>query len=571
MNQKTQKGMWKRMFGLFRNIRIPWHLYILQVILGIFSTKVGLLYVPYETDLKLGNIDNPTLLWGYIGLLLLSVGANILSRVPSFYSESIINRNLQNKLISRSVRLPMRSFEKNGSQIVSWITQDCSFADGLITAVIGFITGMAATYMSVTSMSAIDKTMIYIVPFILIYILFSTWVEGRMMFLRQKRERGALAELTAYFSEHLGFFTQIKQLHSQKEEIRRGKEAINRYYKAEIYQAVLTLINNFVSTPISSIITILIFVLGVPKVNAGSITITELAAFQSYILIAYQSLSSLPGLYTSFMYYNGQLFYISSLMAEKEEVYERSQTMDIPDQDLIFDKVTFGYKEEMPIIREASFTIPHGKTTVLVGPNGSGKTTLFKLIERFYTPDSGAIHFGEYEAEKIHLQEWRQCIAYVLQDPQLFNGTIRENINYGMNRDVTQEETESAAKLACADEFIRDLPDGYDFVIGENGSRLSAGQRQRIAIARAVMLDPSYLLLDEATCNIDKSSERSVTEALQKLMEGRTTVIISHDMKTLEKADHVVVLNQGQVEAEGTKEEAEQKSEVLKKLLAVTV
>lgn len=570
MKQKTQKGMWKRMFGLFRNIKIPWHLYILQVILGVVSTKVALLYVPYETDLKLGNIDNPSLLWGYIGLLLLATGTAIISRVPEFYATATVNRNLQNKLISRSVHLPMKSFERNGSQIVSWITQDCEYADGLITSMIGFITGMASTYMSVTSMSAIDTTMIFIVPFILVYIIFSTWAEGKLMFLRERRGRGALSELTAYFSEHLGFFTQIKQLHSQEEEVRRGKEAIDRYYKAEVYQSVLTLIDNFVSSPITSVITILIFVLGVPKVRDGSITIAELAAFQSYILIAYQSLSSLPGLYTNLMYYNGQLFYISSLMAEKEEVYERTQTMDMPDQDIIFDNVTFGYQEEEPIICEASFTIPHGKTTALVGPNGSGKTTLFKLLERFYTPDLGNIRFGAYQAENIHLQEWRQSIAYVLQDSQLFNGTIRENINYGMDREVLQEETESAAKLACADEFIRELPGGYDFEIGENGCRLSAGQRQRIAIARAVMLDPSYLLLDEATCNIDKSSERAVTNALKKLMEGRTTVVISHDMKMLEQADHVVVLNRGRVEAEGTRAETEQNSEILKKLMAAS-
>lgn len=567
MKQKTQKGMWKRTFGIFRNIRIPWPLYILQVILGIVSTKVALLYVPYESQLKLGDIGETSVIWSYIGLMLLSVAVQIIARVPSFYSQAIVGRNLQNKLISRSVHLPMKAFESRASQIVSWITQDCTYADGLLTSVVGFLTGIVSTFMSMSSLSSIDKTMAYLVPFILVYIIFSTWLEGKLLFLRERRGRLANSELTAYLSEHLGFFTQIKQLHSEKEEIIRGKEAIKRFYNADIYQAVLTLCGGLVSGSIPNIITILVFVLGVAKVNDGSITLTELAAFQSYILIAYQNISALPSFYTSLMYYNGQLFYIAGLMAEKEEVYGREHSMDMEDQDIEFKDVTFGYGDEA-VIKNASFSIPKGKVTVIAGPNGSGKTTLFKLIERFYTPDSGEILFGSYDAESIHLQEWRQSIAYVLQDPQLFNGTVRDNINYGMSRDVLPEETESAAKLACADEFIKDFPDGYDFVIGENGSRLSAGQRQRIAIARAVMLDPSYLLLDEATCNMDIYSEKAVTKALFELMKGRTTVMISHDMNMLEKADHIVVINDGTVEAEGSKEQVLQTSATLQKLIA---
>jgi ATP-binding cassette subfamily B protein AbcA/BmrA len=504
--------------------------------------------------------------WSYLGLLLLATAVEIAEQIPTFYARAIVARNLQNKLISRAVHLPMSSFEQKASQLVSWITKDCSYADGLLTSVIGFLTGMVSTYMSVTSMSAIDTSMLYIVPIILAYVIFSTWFEGKMLFLRQRRGRSADAELSAYLAEHLSFFTQIKQLHAQAEEQSRGRQAIQDYYRAEIYQAVLTIINNFVSGSITSIIPILIFMLGVPKVNDGTMTIAELVAFQSYILVAYQSFSSLPSLYTSFMYYNGELFYISSLMAEKEEAYTRERSMDMEDQDLTFDHVTFGYGKE-PVIKDVSFTIPKGKVTVIAGPNGSGKTTLFKLIERFYTPERGQVQFGPYDVEKIHLQEWRQSIAYVLQEPQLFNGTIRENINYGMSRSVTEEETERAARLACAHDFIQALPGGYDFVIGENGSRLSAGQRQRIAIARAVMLDPAYLLLDEATCNMDVYSERAVTEALHTLMKGRTTVMISHDMKVLEEADHIVVLNHGTVEAEGTKEAVTQASPTMQKLL----
>ena len=570
MNNTKDRGMWKRTFGIYTKFRIPWLLYLFQTGLGIVSTKVALMYVPYETSLKTGNVSDPAIVLGYVLFLLLATGVQIAGSIPSFYANNQVSRNLQNTMIRHAVRLPMTDYEESGTAIVSWITQDAPFASGLITSVIGFITGIAATIMSVRQMGAIDMTMVWLVPVIVIYILFATWLEGKLMFLRERRGRRASSELTAYMAEHLSFLVQIRQMGTHREELERGKAAIQDNYKADIYMAVLTLVNNVFNGSLTTVMSILIFVLGVPKVNDGTITLQELAAFQSYILIAYQSLSSLPGLYTSLMYYNGQLFYIAGLLDKKPEVYERSREMaEVPAGDITFSDVSFAYGDR-PVIENASFTIPRGKTTLLVGPNGSGKSTLFKLIERFYVPASGKICLGDVPAEEISLSGWRRNFAYVLQDPQLFDGTVRENIVYGMDREVSDEEVEKAAALACADEFIKDLPEGYGFVIGENGSRLSAGQRQRLAIARAVLLDPPCLLLDEATCNMDVLSEQQVSAALRGLMNGRTTVMISHDMEALSDADHVIVLADGRVEAEGTREEAVERSAMLRRLIAAS-
>lgn len=568
MIDNKEKGMWKRTLRIFRQIRIPWYLYVLQALLGIAATKVGLMYIPYQTNIQMGNFDEPGLVRGYLLLALLNALVGVASRIPTFYASNIVSRNLRNKLISRSLHLPMKAYESSASQLIGWIMDGSSSADGLISAVVGFLTGVVATYMSVKQLPAVATAMTALVVIIIVYILFSTWLEGRLLFLRERRGKQARAELTAYLAEHLGFFTQIKQLHSQTEELARGKKAITDFYKAEVYQASLTLLNSVVSGSLTDVINILVFVMGVPMVNAGTLSLTELAAFQSYILLAYQSLSSLPSLYTRFMYYNGQLFYVGKLMAEPEEVTERDRGMDREDESLHFENVSFGYRDDKPVISNATFTIPKGQVTMVVGPNGTGKTTLFKLIERFYTPTEGKITFGTCDAESIHLDEWRQSFAYVLQEPQLFDGTVRENIAYGMSRAVSDEEITSAAKLACADEFIRALPGGYDFVIGDNGCRLSAGQRQRIAIARAVMLDPAYLLLDEATCNMDVYAEHQVTEALLRLMEGRTTVMISHDMRMLDRADQVVVLGGGTVETALPRDEAIAASPTLKKLIA---
>lgn len=555
-------NIWKGTFGIFKNIKIPWVLYILQVILGIVSTKVMLLYVPYEADLKLGNIEDMKTVWGYLGLLLLAVVMDICATIPSFYSSSIVKRNLQNKLIDHSLHLPMKAYETNASQIVSWITQDCDYADGVITTIVGFLTGVVAVFMSVSDLTNINRTTLYLVLIVLIYIVFSTWLNGKFIFLKERRGQQAKSYLTAYLSEHLSFFTEIKQLHSGKNELQRGKNAIKDFYEADIYQAVMTLGAGLVSGSLSDIITLLVFIFGIIKVRDGSITLTDLAAFQGYILILYQNVSSIPELYTSLMYYNGQLFYVSGLMAEPEEA--SSKDGHVSGEDIQFKNVSFGYGEKA-VIKNASFTIPAGKVTMLAGQNGSGKTTIFKLMEGFYQPDKGEIYYGDCNMADVDIYSLRKSMAYVLQEPQLNEGSIRDNVLYGVDSDAP-DVMKAAVRIADAEEFIQELPDTYDFNIGDNGHRLSAGQRQRISIARAAVMKPEYMLLDEATCNLDFSSEEKVINKLLDMMAGKTVVIISHNMKILEKADHIVVLNQGTVEAEGSLDYVMEHSQLIKDL-----
>lgn len=571
MNVKEKpRGVWKRTFGLFGKVRIPWHLYVLEVIAGIIVTRVGLLSIPYESKMQTGNIEDMSILLGYLGFSILVAAVSLLGAIPSFFASAEVTRNLQNRMISRSLRLPMTAYERNASRIVSWITQDCTYANGLITALVGFLTGIVATWMSVSEMSAINTSMLFILPILGVYIIFSTWAEGKLMFLRERRGRGAMSELTAYMAEHIGFFRQIKQMNTAKQEMERGKKAIDILYHADIYRAVMTMLVGLVSGSIQQVITILVFVFGVALVRDGSMDMSQLAAFNAYILVAYQSFSTIPSVYSSIMYYNGSLFYIGGLMSEKEETYKRQESMDREDADIVFEHVDFSYGD-IPVIKDASFTIPKGKVTMIAGPNGSGKTTLFKLIERFYTPDEGVIRFGESDAEQIHLDEWRRNFGYVLQEPQLFDGTVRDNITYGVDREVSDEEVRAAAGLACADEFIREFPEGYNYEIGENGANLSAGQKQRLAIARALITDPSYLLLDECTCNVDVRTEQAVNDALFRVMKGKTVIMICHDMRMLKNADNVIVLNSGEVEASGEKDTVLQNSETLKKLVAANV
>lgn len=243
-------------------------------------------------------------------------------------------------------------------------------------------------------------------------------------------------------------------------------------------------------------------------------------------------------------------------MELENEIYDGEVSMNMPDEDIRFKDVVFSYDNENTILNKTSFSIPKHKKTAIVGLNGSGKTTIFKLISRFYKPSYGEISFGEDDISSIKLKEWRAAIGYVSQNSHLISGTIKENIAYGINRDYSEDEVIRAAKLANAYDFIMELEDGLNTHVSQINSKISGGEAQRIAIARVIMKDPDYLLLDEATNSLDIVSRHDVVKAVNNLMDGRTTVMISHDMELVKDADHIIVIKDGRVEFEGNYEDA---------------
>jgi len=254
---------------------------------------------------------------------------------------------------------------------------------------------------------------------------------------------------------------------------------------------------------------------------------------------------------------------VAKLLEVEEEEVKRKLSIGASNEDIAFDNVKFGYGNQK-VLHDISFTIPEGKTTAILGGNGTGKSTIFNLLVRYYEPASGTIKFGSQDVREIHLDEWRRKIVYVSQNSPILSGTIRDNILYGIRREVKNEELIRAASLANAYEFIEKLTDGFDTDVGEAGSRLSGGQKQRIAIARALILNPEYLLLDEATSNLDSKSETLINKELDRLMEGKTVIKIAHNLQSVQYADHIVILENGLVAAEGTHNELYEESEYYK-------
>ena len=219
-----------------------------------------------------------------------------------------------------------------------------------------------------------------------------------------------------------------------------------------------------------------------------------------------------------------------------------------------FDQVSFGYNKDIPVLKGVSFQVSPGEQVALVGPSGAGKSTVVQLVHRFFDVDSGAIRVDGHDIRETELKTFLNHVALVPQETLLFGGTIRENILYG-KLNATSEELDRAARFANAYDFISNLDQGYDTVVGEKGVKLSGGERQRIAIARALLKNPKILILDEATSSLDNQSEMLIQDALENLMQGRTTLIIAHRLSTVHNADRIIVLDKGRVVEAGNHKE----------------
>ncbi|HXV02909.1 MAG TPA: ABC transporter ATP-binding protein [Gaiellaceae bacterium] len=247
---------------------------------------------------------------------------------------------------------------------------------------------------------------------------------------------------------------------------------------------------------------------------------------------------------------------IFEVMDEPEDVGDRPGAVELPAGEgrVRFERVSFGYDERRPVVQNVDLELEPGRTVALIGHTGSGKTTLAMLVPRFYDVTAGRITIDGVDVRDATLASLRRQIGIVAQDPFLFSATVRENIAFG-RPDATDDEVTAAARLAQADEFIEELPQGYETVIGERGITLSGGQRQRIAISRALLVDPRILILDDATASVDATTEARIRLGLRQAMRGRTTIIIAHRLSTLALADELVVLDRGRIVARGTHDE----------------
>jgi ATP-binding cassette subfamily B protein len=299
----------------------------------------------------------------------------------------------------------------------------------------------------------------------------------------------------------------------------------------------------------------------------GHLTVGEFFAFNLYVSMLIMPLRMLGMWIGQSQRATASGERIFQILDEPEEIADRRGAFPLPPGEggIAFENVTFGYDPERPVLKGIDLEIEADRNIAVIGHTGSGKTTLTALVPRFYDVTAGRVTVDDVDVRDVTLTSLRRSIAIISQDPFLFSTTIRENIAFGAP-DASDEEVENAARLAQAHEFVAELPNGYDTVIGERGITLSGGQRQRIAIARAIVTNPRILILDDATASVDATTEAKIRLGLREAMRGRTTLIIAHRLSTISLADEIVVLDHGQVVARGTQAELAETNPVYREI-----
>lgn len=526
-------------------------------LLLIFAMAMLSAYASMNISLFTGSMvdangDVPTRQLVSFAITYLLVGAAAAGTVifSAFASEKI-NLGLRVKLWRKIMYTKLSCYDKDsGESLVSRVTSDCDFASKLITTVVQMLATCVTLGLYIERMFRLNKTlavaMLWLVP---VSILFG-WVYAKLNFIIAQKTQAMLSGTTTYLVEHTGSLDLIKISGTQAEETERGLEHFDKQYSTQIKTGLMTLAYNAMQHLFSILSLLIPFIIGAQLVNDNVIRVGVVIAF-------YSIATSVGTVATTFISYvgtirqaNGALSRVISVLRLPDERGEAGLSMDVPDQDITIEELSFSYGGK-PALKNISCTIPKNKITALIGSNGSGKSTLFKLIDRLAEPDAGQLRFGSRPAADYDLFEWRKAFCLVAQDSPLIEGTIRENICYGCERAISTEELEKAAKQARIYDFVTRLPEGFDTKVALGGANFSGGQRQCLAIARAILNNPDYLLLDEATSNLDAHSERDVIEALNELMKGRTTVIIAHSLAAIRNADHVIIIRDGEVESSG--------------------
>lgn len=554
--QTSTKGF----FTLLKSLNWPVKMTILAMVLSLLSTVIGLI-VPLVTKDLVDTLTTTAFNWKMIALLLVVFLLQAVSGGFSFYLLSYIGEyivaDLRKKLWSKVLHLPVTYYDQNESgETMSRITQDTSTLKSLVTDhLVNFVSGIITIIGSVIILFFIDWKMTLIM---LISVPLSVAIMmplGTMMHKVSKATQKEMASFSGLLGRVLSEIRLVKSYRAEKTETTSGNEAIQNLYRFGLKEAKIQAFISPFMTLIMMGILVIILGYGGLQVSKGILSAGDLVAIIFYLVQIIVPFAQMATFFASFQKAVGATERIQDIFHMDSEAVELDTEQPLDDGIVTFVDVHFSYGPDKKVIDGISLEARPGTVTAFVGPSGGGKTTIFSLLERFYEPDAGEILFNQTPIKELSLRTWRSKIGYVSQESPLMSGTILSNLTYGMTDIPPMEKIIVAAEAANAAIFIDELSDKYDTLVGERGIKLSGGQRQRIAIARALLHNPKILLLDEATSNLDSGSEASVQEALERLMKGRTTLIIAHRLATIIHADQIFFLEKGKITGAGTHDE----------------
>ncbi|NKB48197.1 MAG: ATP-binding cassette domain-containing protein [Alphaproteobacteria bacterium] len=517
--------------------------------------------VPKLIELSVGFIeqrDTQRFFWMPFIIVAVAVFRGLVSYAQTVVSQSlalrIINR-MQKAMFAHLMRADIASFHETSSgKLMSRFTNDVNMMrDALSKSLVGLVRNALTALFLIGMMFYLDWLLATIIVVLLPVGSRPVLRIGRRLRQSATNAQVEMGELTANLDQAL---TGVRLIKSYRMEDRQQARADSMF--ESVYRLVMKIVKGRSRTyPILetlggvSVAAILAF--GGWRIISGTGTLESFVGFLTAVIMAYQPIRSLGALNASLQEGLSAVHRSFVLLDTEPAIVDAAdaKTLDTSKGALAFEYVDFSYNDEVSALNDISFAVKPGQTVALVGPSGAGKSTILNLIPRFYDPQRGRVMIDRIDVRKITLASLRAQIALVSQDVTLFDDSVAANIGFG-RPEASREDIVAAAQAAAADTFISELPEGYDTIVGERGLKLSGGQRQRIAIARAILRDAPILLLDEATSALDAESERLVQQALERLSEARTTIVIAHRLATVRRADVIFVMDQGRIVETGT-------------------
>jgi ATP-binding cassette subfamily B protein len=557
--------------ALLRRIMAYGKPYKSKLIVLVFSLVVSSLcntLMPTLHKIAIDQIIGPGALGGFLWWVPIFIGVTVIIFVTqyvqqymtAFVGENMIS-NLRLDMVKQLQILSLRYFaEGETGRVMSRVTNDAeALRQFLRMGAATIVTDVVTLFGALIMMFLLNPQLSFVTLATIPVVLVITFVLGHFSRIAYRKTRATIATVTAMTEESIAGMKVIQSFVKEDGTMKAFNEAQDQNVRANVGAVKISTSYMPVVSSLRILGTILIFLFGIALYQTGILSsITQvgvMVAFLEYQMLIFQPLMNISNVYAQYqsaMSGVERMFDVLDTDVEVKELppEERRELKGINDR-IRFEKVSFGYDPAVPVIRNVSFTIGSNQKVAIVGPTGAGKSTLINLLCRFYDPIEGDITIDGYNLRDLSLSSLRDQIGIVLQDSFLFNKTVRENIRYG-RPSATDIEIEDVAKAVGAHNFIMRLPDGYDTMISEGSTNISVGQRQLISFARALLANPQLLILDEATSSVDPYTELIIQNALQKLLENRTAIVIAHRLSTVRSSDRIIVLNNGEVVEEGT-------------------
>lgn len=504
------------------------------------------------------GIDFPALVRVLLILLVIYILSGVFSYLQEYIMSGVSQRiieKMRNDVNNKLHKLPLNFYDtKTNGEILSRVTNDIDTIAGTIQQSLVQVITAAVTLVGIASMMLVMNWQLSLVTFFIIPMSFLVikFITSRSQkyFTGQAVELG---NLNGHTEEMYGGHAVIKAFNYEGKSVETFEETNNKLYrygwKAQFVTSVIFPVLNFMS----NITYVAICVIGGYMTATGKITLGAVQAFISYSRQFNHPIQQVTQIVNVLQAAVAAAERVFEVLEEPEQVADPEEAIidEKREGKVDFENVSFSYTADKPLIKDLSIHVNPGETVAIVGPTGAGKTTLVNLLMRFYEVNSGAIYIDGIDIRNMTRKSLHSQIGMVLQDTWLFKGTIRENIAFG-KRGATEEEVVRAAEMALADGFIRTLPQGYDTEINEDASNISAGQKQLLTIARALIVNPTVMILDEATSSVDTRTEVLIQKSMKRIMEGHTNFVIAHRLSTIREADKILVMKDGDIIEHGT-------------------